>query len=66
LLFMAAAGLNILAFYGTGAFEEAKKVPADAPVPLRIKIIAATSLCAWVAVLVCARLITFNRPPFFH
>jgi hypothetical protein len=37
-----------------------------ASVPLRIKIIAGTSLCAWVAVLVCGRMITFNRPPFFH
>ena len=66
LMFMAVAGANILAFYGTGAFAEAKALPADAPVPLRIKIIAGISLCAWVAVLVCGRMITFNRPPFFH
>ena len=65
-LFMAVAGANILAFYGTSAFEEVKTLPADANVPLRIKIIAGTSLCAWVAVLVCGRMITFNRPPFFH
>jgi len=66
LLFMAVAGINILLFYGTGAFEEVKTLPPDASVPLRIKIIAGTSLCAWVAVLVCGRMITFNRPPFFH
>jgi hypothetical protein len=36
------------------------------PTYLRIKLIAGTSLCAWVAVLVCGRLITFFRPPFFH
>jgi hypothetical protein len=29
-LFMAVAGANILAFYGTSAFEEVKKLPADA------------------------------------
>jgi hypothetical protein len=66
LMFMAVAGANILAFYGTGAFAEAKALPADAPIPLRIKIIAGISLFAWVAVLVCGRMITFNRPPFFH
>ena len=66
LLFMAVAGINILAFYGTTAFAELKTLPASASAPLRIKIIAATSLFAWVAVLVCGRMITFNRPPFFH
>src|ERR1700680_4193333 len=45
LMFMAVAGANILAFYGTGAFHEAQALPADAPVPLRIRIIAGTSLC---------------------
>jgi len=66
LMFIAIAGINMLAFYGTGAFHEAKVLRADAPVPLRTKIIAGTSLFAWVAVLVCGRMITFNRPPFFH
>jgi hypothetical protein len=66
LMFMAVAGANILLFYCTGVFAEVKTLPADADVPLRIKIIAGVSLCAWVAVLVCGRLITFNRPPFFH
>jgi hypothetical protein len=66
LLFMAVAGVNILAFYGTSAFKEIKTLPADASAPLRIKVIAGTSLFAWVAVLVCGRMITFNRPPFFH
>jgi hypothetical protein len=66
LVFMAVAGINILLFYGTGAFAEVKTLPPDAAVPLRTRIIAGTSLCAWVAVLVCGRMITFNRPPFFH
>jgi hypothetical protein len=66
LLFMLVAGVNLLAFYGSSAFGEAKALPAGAAAPLRVKILAGTSLCAWVAVLVCARMITFNRPPFFH
>jgi hypothetical protein len=37
---------------------------ADAP--LRVKLIVGTSLSAWVAVLICGRLITFYRLPFFH
>jgi hypothetical protein len=30
LFFMALAGINMLAFYGTGAFQEVKMLPADA------------------------------------
>ena len=63
---MAIAGINILAFYGSGAFAEATSLPPDADAPRRIKIIAGISLAAWVLVLVCGRMITFFRPPFFH
>ena len=63
---MAVAGANILALYGTGAFSEVKALGPGADAPLRIKIIAATSLSMWIAVLICGRLITFFRPPFFH
>jgi hypothetical protein len=66
LIFMAVAGFNILAFYGTGVFREMKALPADAIIPPRVKFIAGASLAMWVAVLVCGRLITFFRPPFFH
>ena len=66
LVFMAVAAANVLALYGTSAFEDVKALPAGASAPLRIKLIAGTSLCAWVAVLVCGRLITFFRPPFFR
>ena len=66
LMLMAVAGINVLAFYGTGAFAEVKKLPAGADAPLRIKVIVGTSLCVWVGVLTCGRLITFFRPPFFH
>jgi hypothetical protein len=66
LIFMAIAGINMLAFYGTGAFQDSQALSADATASLPVKIIAGTSLFAWVAVLVCGRMITFNRPPFFH
>lgn len=64
--FMAVAGLNILAFYGTDTFAQMKKLQPGAAAPTRMKVIAATSLAMWVAILVCGRLITFFRPPFFH
>jgi len=65
-LFMAVAGLNVLVFYGTGAFKEMKTLGPGADAPLRIRVIAGTSLSMWIAVLVCGRLLTFFRPPFFH
>ena len=65
-LFMTVAGLNVLAFYGTAAFRELATLEAGAPAPLRAKIIAGTSLGMWVGVLICGRLLTFFRPPFFH
>jgi hypothetical protein len=63
---MLVAGVNILAFYGTSAFPEMKKLPPGADAPPRIKLIAGISLAIWVGVLICGRLITFFRPPFFH
>ena len=65
-MLMALAGANVLFFYGTSAFTEVKTLPAGADAPLRVKIIAGASLCAWVGILTCGRLITFFRPPFFH
>jgi hypothetical protein len=65
-MLMVVAGLNILFFYGTDAFAEMKKLPAGADAPRRIKIIAGISLAIWITVLICGRLITFFRPPFFH
>ena len=65
-MFMAVAGMNVAAFYLTPAFREVRAMPAGADAPLRAKLIAGTSLGAWVAVLICGRLLTFYRPPFFH
>jgi hypothetical protein len=65
-LFMTLAGLNVLAFYGTAAFRELKTLQPGTDPPLRTKIIAGTSLSLWLGVLICGRLLTFFRPPFFH
>jgi hypothetical protein len=66
LTLMALAGLNVLVFYGTNAFAEVSALPAGADAPRRVKIICGVSLAAWIGVLMCGRLITFFRPPFFH
>jgi hypothetical protein len=66
LILMALAGINVLVFYTTGAFTEVSKLPAGADASMRVKIITGLSLAAWVGVLMCGRLITFFRPPFFH
>jgi hypothetical protein len=65
-VFMAVAGINVALFYLSNAFREVKTMPAGADAPLGAKLIAGTSLGAWVAVLICGRLLTFFRPPFFH
>ena len=65
-LFMAIAGLNVVAFYGTSAFRELATLKGGMEAPMRAKIIAGTSLAMWVSVLICGRLLTFFRPPFFH
>jgi len=64
--FMAVAGANVAVFYLTKEFREVKMMPAGSDAPLRAKVIAGTSLSAWVLVLICGRLLTFFRPPLFH
>jgi hypothetical protein len=61
LLFMALAGFNALAFYLT-TYRSATAAGAPAEAPRAAKFIAAASLCLWVAVIVCGRLLTFYRP----
>jgi hypothetical protein len=63
---MAIAGMNVALFYLTPEFRTLKMLPAGADAPFRAKLIAGTSLAAWSVVLVCGRLLTFYRPPFFH
>ncbi len=43
-----------------------KSLAPGARVPLILKLVGGASLSLWLAVLVCGRLLTFYRPPFFH
>jgi hypothetical protein len=61
LLFMGVAGFNALAFYLV-AYGKSTAPGAPAEAPRVAKVIAATSLCMWIAVIVCGRLLTFYRP----
>ena len=61
LLFMGVAGFNALAFYLV-AYGKSTAPGAPAEAPRAAKVIAATSLCMWIAVIVCGRLLTFYRP----
>ena len=65
LVFMAVAGLNVVAFY-SGPFRRVRAMGPGDDAPRAAKLMAGVSLSAWVAVLVCGRLLTFFRPPFFH
>ena len=65
LVFMSVAALNAALFY-TAAFREVRTLGAGAQAALRARIITGVSLASWLGVLVCGRLLTFYRPPFFH
>ena len=60
-LFMAVAGFNALTFYVI-AYRRSTAPGAPEEAPRAARIIAATSLCMWIAVIVCGRLLTFYRP----
>lgn len=61
LMFLAIAGTNAAMFY-LSSFRRVFGPGASLDAPRRAKLIAAISLCAWLAVIVCGRLITFFRP----
>ncbi len=65
LALMAVAGANIALFYGS-VFGGLKTVAPGAEAPRAAKLLTAVSLLCWIGVLVCGRLLTFFRPPFFH
>lgn len=65
LVFLALAGLNVLLFYTT-AFGSVRRLKPGEDAPLWPKLLAGVSLASWLTVLVCGRLLTFFRPPFFH
>jgi hypothetical protein len=61
MLFMGLAGLNMMAFYLTTSRRTMGPGAGD-ETPRAAKMIAATSLCLWIAIIVCGRLLTFYRP----
>lgn len=63
MLFMLAAGLNMLAFYVTSV-RDVKATAGMQSVSTRAKTIAAISLLCWTMIIVCGRLITYFRPPY--
>jgi hypothetical protein len=61
LLFLTVAGFNASLFYVT-SWRQVFTSAATLDAPRRAKVIAAISLCAWIGVITCGRLITFFRP----
>jgi hypothetical protein len=57
LLFIALAGLNLLAFYLTGAAGTVETLGPGDDAPVLAKVIAGTSLFLWIGVIVFGRLI---------
>jgi uncharacterized membrane protein len=63
LFFMLIAGVNMLLFYATTAYEVKSEIYTRSSLG-RAKIMAAVSLLCWCAVIICGRLITYYRPPY--
>ena len=61
MLFMALAGVNVLAFYLT-VFREVEALGPTDDAPRSAKVIAAASVFLWIGIIVCGRLLTFFRP----
>jgi hypothetical protein len=61
LMFLTIAGLNAGTFYLT-SWRTVFGNEAVYEAPRRAKVIAAVSLSAWVAVIICGRMLTFFRP----
>jgi len=61
MLFMAAAGLNVLTFY-SAMFRKVRVLGAGAQAPLAARLIGGASLLLWTGIIVFGRLLTFYRP----
>ena len=61
MLFMALAGVNVLAFYLT-VFRQVEALGPSDDAPRSAKVIAGASLSLWLGVLICGRQLTFYRP----
>lgn len=64
LLFLAAAGINMLLFYLL-CYRQVSATNATTTALTKAKIFALISLTCWLGVIACGRLITFYRPPFY-
>ena len=60
-VFLIVAGVNASLFYVT-SYRQVFGAAPSLDAPRRAKAIALVSLCAWMTVIVCGRLITFYRP----
>jgi hypothetical protein len=63
MLFMAAAGLNVLVFYAVSYRHVRLSGPGE-EAPRLAKIAGLVSLLMWIGVMTCGRLLTFYRPPY--
>ena len=61
LTFMTLAGINVLVFYLV-VYRTMKKTEPGEDAPRSAKVVATASLCLWIGVIVCGRLLTFYRP----
>jgi hypothetical protein len=57
--FIVLAGVNVLLFYATGVFRKVEALRAGDEAPASAKIIAATSLFLWVAVMYMGRMLPY-------
>ncbi|MDP6096685.1 MAG: hypothetical protein QGG67_12005 [Gammaproteobacteria bacterium] len=64
ILFMLAAGINMTYFYTTTLAAVRITDPFDTA-SQRAKLIGSISLLCWIGVIVCGRLITYYRPPYY-
>ncbi|MEP7353905.1 MAG: hypothetical protein ABI824_11800 [Acidobacteriota bacterium] len=60
-LFMAVAGLNVLAFYST-MYTRVRTLAPGATAPLPARFMAMISLSMWIGVIIGGRMLTFYRP----
>jgi hypothetical protein len=60
-LFLGIAGVNASLFYVT-SFRQVFGAAPSLDAPRRAKLIALISLSAWIAIIVCGRMLTFYRP----
>jgi hypothetical protein len=62
---MALAGANMVVFYISGASAAVRATRPEEKAALWIKVFAFVSLAAWLGVIICGRVITYFRPPYF-